>query len=250
MKLSAGVMAHPSRAADVEELLGRLDREVPVHWDGEGPASGNGDRVWRQARETWLMFDPAADWHVLIQDDAIVCADFLAGLERALDFVPQDAVVSPYLGTGRNVPIRWDALGRAAETSGASFVQSDRVLWGVCLVVPTQLIPEMVEFGDRKSGMPDDMRVGAWAQRRHGEVWYPWPSLVDHKPVPSLTKHRAADRHARLHHEGSALDLVWSGPVVSDPMFIRRRGPRSGPSRLRSVRSEGNRGAGKAGNRA
>lgn len=243
-------MAHPDRAAGVERILSELDREVPVHWDPEGKASGNGDRVWRQARATWEMADPESEWHALIQDDAVLCRDFLAGLEQALAHVPPDCVVSPYLGTGRNVQIRWEAICRAADTIGASFIQADRVMWGVCLVVPTRLIPEMIEYGDRRAGMPDDMRVGAWAQSRHAEVWYPWPSLVDHEPVPSLTKHRAPDRVARRHHEGSALDLPWSGPVVSDPMFIRRRGPRSGPSRLRQVRSEQARRDGEAGNRA
>lgn len=235
MKLSASVMAHPDRAEQVEILTGFLQREVPVYWDDEGKPSGNGDRVWRTARAAWQLADPDADWHVLIQDDAVPCRDFLAGLERALAFVPQDAVVSPYLGTGRNVPIRWEAMALAADRAGAPWVKSLKLMWGVCIALPTGLIPEMIDHADRRSGVPDDMRVAGWAERRGSEVWYPWPSLVDHLPVPSLTKHKAHERVARRWHDGSALDIDWSGHAVSDPMLARRRPARSGPSRVRSA---------------
>jgi hypothetical protein len=40
VKLSASVMAHPDREAEVSQLLAALDRPVPVHWDDEGPPSG------------------------------------------------------------------------------------------------------------------------------------------------------------------------------------------------------------------
>jgi hypothetical protein len=247
VKLSAAIMAHPDRAEQVTELTAALDRPVPVHWDQEGPPSGNADRIWRSAREVWLRaYDsPAADYHVLIQDDALVCADYLAGLEQALAYVPEGAIVSPYLGTGRMAPVRWDHLTKRADVAGANWVRAERVLWGVSLVMPSADIPEMIAWCDKRYGVPDDMRVGAWAKRANREVWYTWPSLVDHRTTPSLTKHKAADRVARRHHTGSALDLRWDGPIVTDPMLLRRTGSRSGPSRLRSAREAPR--AGKAG---
>ena len=229
-------MAHPVRSGEVAELIAALDRKVLVHWDDQGPPSGQADRVWRTARGAWELADPAADWHALIQDDAIPCPDFLAGLERALEHVPPDVVVSAYLGTGRTVPIRWEALARAADSAGASWVRTQKLMWGVCIVLPLNLIPEMIERADRRAGVPDDMRVAGWAEKTGREVWYTWPSLVNHRSVPSLTKHRAHDRVARRWHSGSALDLSWSGVVVTDPMLARRCMERSGPSRLRSPR--------------
>lgn len=234
MKVSAAIMAHPDRAEFVAELRFKLDRVPGIYWDPGGPPSGNGDRVWSVARAAWSMFDPAADYHVLIQDDAIVCPDLLAGIEQALDHVPAGAVLSPYLGTGRMAPARWDHLERMADDSGASFVRAERLMWGVCLALPTVDIPDMIAWADRRGGVPDDMRVGGWAKRNDREVWYTWPSLVDHRTVPSLTKHRALDRVARRHHLGSALEINWSGPVVTDPMLLRRKGPRSRPSHVRS----------------
>lgn len=236
MKISASIMAHPDREPQVNILTDFLDRLVPIHWDDEGKPSGNADRVWRTARGGWNLADPDADWHVLLQDDARPCRDFLAGLERALAFVPQDAVVSGYLGTGRNVPIRWEAMARAADTAGACWVRSTKLMWGVCIALPVPLIPEMVEYADRRARVPDDMRVAGWAEKTGRQVWYTWPSLVDHLPVPSLTKHKARERVARRWHSGSALEIDWTGHAVTDPMLARRNPDRSGPSRVRSRR--------------
>lgn len=240
MRLSSSIMAHPDRSREVDELrrtLGLSHGVTPVHWDEQvGPPSGNSDRVWRTARGAWSLHDPDADWHVLLQDDAVPCPDFLAGLERALAYVPADAVVSPYLGTGRNVPIRWEALSRAADTAGTTWARSLKLMWGVCIVLPVKLISEMIAYADRRYGVPDDMRVAGWAEKTGREIWYTWPSLVDHRRVSSLTKHRAHDRVARRWHTGSALEIDWSGHAVTDPMLARRSAVRSGPSRIRSAR--------------
>ena len=244
-------MAHPDRTDQVRELIMELGA-VPIAWDKEGPPSGNGDRVWRNARRAWEMFDESADWHVLLQDDAVVSGDFLAGLSAALEHVPQDAVVSPYLGMGGMVPARWLVMAAKADAVGASFVRANKLLWGVCIAVPTRLIPAMISDVDRLHRVPDDMRVSGWFERRGADCWYTWPSLVDHRNVPSLTKHRAKDRRAHRHHLGSALELEWDGQIVTDPMITRRKGARSGPSGNRRVMSTLTRdsGSGKAGNRA
>lgn len=231
MKISASIMAHPDRAPMVEVLTSRLDGEVPVFWDPHGPPSGKGDRVWSVAREAWSMHDPESDFHILLQDDAIPCLDFLAGMAQALEHVPDYACVCPYLGKGRNVPSRWRTMADSADEKQASWVRSYVLMWGVSIVAPTRFIPDMIKWCNRKSGMPDDMRVGRWFQRQKIDTWYTWPSLIDHSAQgESLTKHRQVERVARRHHQGSALGLDWSGPTVLDPMIIRKRGPRSGPS--------------------
>ena len=233
MKLSCSVMAHPDRAEYVGQMitdLGPLGESVPVHWDPEGKASGNADRVWRQARSAWGMFSEHADWHVLLQDDAVPCPDFLEGLALALDHVHGPAIVSGYLGQGRLVPARWTTLAGRAEREGASWIRSNTLMWGVCIALRTVDIPLMIDWADRRAAIPDDMRVSGWAKRFERDVWYTWPSLVDHRPVPSLTKHRAHDRTARRLLISSARDVSWSGPVVTDPMVTLRRSGRSGPS--------------------
>jgi hypothetical protein len=233
VKLSASIMAHVDRDREVAQLFADLDRSVSIAWDNVRPASGDAERIWANARIAWSLHlaEPEATHHVLIQDDARVCTNFLAGLEKALAFVPENAIVSPYLGIGANVPARWETVANQATAAGARWVRSDTVMWGVCLVMPTALIPDMIAWADRKAGIPDDMRVGGFAKRHGLEVWYPWPSLVDHRAdMPSLTKHRARERVARRFLGGSALALDWSGPVVTDPILARRTAGRSGPS--------------------
>lgn len=238
MKLSASIQAHPNRADLVKDFTSTLDRPVPVAWDDEGPPSGNSERGWRTARRAWQLADPAADFHLVLQDDAVPCADLLAGLEQALEHVPGDAVVSAYLGKGGAAPSRWGDMAAEADRQGASWVVSAKLMWGVAIVLPVRLIPEMIERADRRHAVTDDMRVAGWAEKRGSEVWYTWPSLVDHRAVPSITKHRAPGRVARRHHQGSALGLRWAGPVVRDPMLARLRGPRSGPRRDWQVTSQ------------
>lgn len=251
MKLSASIMAHPDRAECVADLLDTLGRPVRVHYDTEGPASGNADRGWRTARGGWVMHDPDADFHLLLQDDALVSHHLLTGLEVALEYVPPDAVISPYLGKGGATPHRWRRMAADADRLGASWVVSSKLMWGVGIILPVARIPEMIDRADRMAGITDDMRVAGWAERSRTEVWYTWPSLVDHRAVPSLTKHNAKDRRAERHHMASALDLDWRGPVVRDPVLVRLRGLRSGPTANRKVTSlERTAGTGEVGKRA
>ena len=237
MKLSASIMAHPDRAPYVDELRDALGRPVAVFWDREGPANGNADRVWRTARGGWELADPDADFHLLLQDDAWPSHHLLTGLEVALAEVPPDAVVCPYLGKGGATPHRWRRMAADADRLGASWVVSSKLMWGVGIILPTARVPEMIDRADRMAGITDDMRVAGWAEKTKTDVWYTWPSLVDHRAVPSLTKHNAKDRRAERHHPGSALDLDWRGPVVRDPVLLRARGQRSGPTANRQVTS-------------
>jgi len=234
VKVSYSIMAHPDRADHVDQIIESFDASaVRVSWDREGPASGNADRVWRNARAAWLMHEPDADWHVLLQDDAVLCRDFAAGMSEALRHVPGPAVVSPYLGNGRTVPTRWATLAATADAHGAAWIRTSKLMWGVSIAIPTLLISDMIRHADTRAGVPDDMRVAGWAEKNGVDVWYTWPSLVDHRQVPSLTKHRAHDRYARRHHAESAMSIDWSGPVITDTMLARRRASRSGPSARR-----------------
>lgn len=216
--LSCAVMAHPARAAFVEELLGQLDRPVPVVWDTEGPASADLEKQWRNARRTWEAHDPAADWHLLIQDDALVVPDLLAGLEKALDHVPDQVIVQPYVGTKQPNVALVDAKVAAAEEVGASWIRMGSLMWGVATAVPVAEIPAMVEWCSRRErrGWADDKRVGRYFRdHRRWPVFYPWPCLVDHRQGPSICGHDGGGRRARRMWDRSALEHDWTGPVVT-----------------------------------
>lgn len=206
--ISVAVMAHPKRQHFVPELVAAIDHPVNVVWDEKN------DR-WDTGRRALLAFDPAVTHHLVVQDDAIVCRDLVAGLERALSHVPREAPVGLYVGRVRPWRARVQRLVSSAQD--ASWVTINRLLWGVGVVVPTDQITEMVAFCDRRRDEANyDLRVAKWFMYRGVRTWYTWPSLVEHRDGPSLVPGRIGGRHAHrfLGEDCSALDIDWSGPVV------------------------------------
>lgn len=217
--LSAAIMAHPARQAQVDYLHQHLDREVPVVWDQI-------QNRWDTGKRAMLAFDPDCTHHVVIQDDVLVCRDLLAGIEMALACVPEDVAVCGYLGRLRPHANRTHSLAAACKREKASWCTMHTLNWGPLIVVPTAVIPEMIAYSDPLDFIPNyDRRLSRYFDlgiRRR--VWYSWPSLVDHADGPSLVPGRGGtDRakavHTRVAHlflgeDVSALDVDWSGPVV------------------------------------
>jgi hypothetical protein len=213
--LSAAVMAHPRRAAMVEALLGELDRPVPVVWDQINDRHDTGVRALE-------AYDPAASHHLVIQDDTMTCRDLLAGVERALRYVPQDVPLCLYLGRVR--PFRSvveQAVQRAAR--GASWVTMQGIYWGPAIVVPTAHLPELTSWFRSATVKNYDRRVSAWYCLQRTTVFYPWPSLVDHHDTESLVPGHGGGRHAHafLGVDRSALEVDWTGAVVDVPRSAR-----------------------------
>lgn len=222
--LSAAIMAHPVRAGMVDDLLAELDRPVPVAWDPNGPPSPEPWRRWTTGRLAWESIDPAADWGIVLQDDIHVSGDFLAGLERALEHVPDEAVVQPYVGTKRPDPLRVAALASRAVEVAASWITMRGMQWGPAICVPTRSIPAMLDWcsDEARRDFAYDKRIGVhYRDIMRWRTWYTWPSLVQHRLGRSIIGHSpnrglTDDRQAHGFWQGSALDLDWSGPVVSD----------------------------------
>jgi hypothetical protein len=205
MTLSAAIMAHPSRADMVDELLSTLDRPVKVVWDEKQDRHDTGIRAME-------AFDPSCSHHLVIQDDVLPCADLLAGTERALKYVPQDVPLSLYLG--RVKPFRHAVTAAVSKAHGASWITMNGIYWGPGIVLPTAVIPEMSAWFRRATVTNYDRRMSRWFESRKIRCWYTWPSLVDHRGDESLVKGHGPGRHAHRVHVGSALDVDWTGPVV------------------------------------
>jgi hypothetical protein len=206
--VSVTVMAHPVRSGMVHDLLTRLDRRPEVVWDRR-------NNEWDTTRRAWETADPTATHHLVLQDDALVCRDLIAGAERALAHVPSETVVSLYMGTRR--PQRRAVAEAAAQARlGASWVAMRDLNWGVAICLPTSAIPAAIEAGDRSEAQDADRRIGDHFRRIGWPTWCTWPSLVDHRPGPSLLGHAGNDRHAHHFHgtDRSALDIDWTGPVI------------------------------------
>ena len=220
VNLSACVMAHPVREPMVADLLDDLDRPIPVQWDTAGPPSEDPAQRWANGRAAWLRHDPAADWHMVIQDDVSVAADLLAGLEKALEQVPPETIVQPYVGTKRPMVERVAEVAERADAENAAWVDMHSLLWGPAIIVPVPAIERMLKWCDRKTQLAYDKRIGRYFKLAGWRVWYCWPSLVSHRYGPSLCGHSDNEpgedaRVARKMHTGSALAIDWSAPVVT-----------------------------------
>lgn len=229
-RVSVAVMAHPSREREVEELVGRLDRPATVVWDRKSCR-------WDTGRRSQLAFDPSATHHLVVQDDAIVCSELVAGLEHALQWVPRGAAASLYIGAVRPYAGR---IGRAVDrAAGCSWIVMRDLHWGVGIVLPTPIIERLVTEQDARTNIIEyDRRISRWLVTHGVPVWYTFPSLVDHRHSPSLLGH-GDTRHAFqfIGEKASPFDVDWGGPAlrVPDPraaaqmMFPRRIGPGARP---------------------
>lgn len=212
IRVSVAIMAHPRRAAFIPELEAALDRPTTVVWD-----DGSNSR-WGTGRRALLAYDPDATHHLVLQDDAVIPRDLVAGLEAALAHAPQDVPVCLYVGKVR--PYRemvTEYVNRARDTS---WLVMDRINWGVAIVFPTRIIDDLVAHCDTQTIPNYDTRMSKWFEAKHIPVWYPWPSLVDHRESPSLVPgrgHAGRVAHRFIGADASALDIDYSGQVLHLP---------------------------------
>lgn len=217
VKLSVAVMAHPTREAFVDELMPSLPG-AQVVWDEKN------DR-WDTGRRSMLAYDPTADWHLVVQDDALLCRDFLPGVEAALEHVPSNPVAF-YAGRVRPHAARVVKLIRNARATGNPWVVMPGPWWGVAVAVRTEQIDAMVAWGDEHPEIPNyDRRMAEHFERDDVACYYSVPSLVNHRvgpDNPSLVPGRsgAQGRVAYYFAAGeSPLDVDWSRP----PLVERQR---------------------------
>lgn len=213
VRVSAIIMAHPRRKDFIPALLDKLDRPAEVVWDERN------DR-WDTGRRSWLAVDRTASHGLVLQDDAVIPHDLIAGIEQALTTVPATSPLCLYAGRVR--PFR-ELVQYMVNQAGpdTSWLTMDQIHWGVGIVLPVQHIEPCIEWGDGRPEVPNyDRRIGRWAQHRKLTVYYPWPSLVDHRASPSLVPGRGhSGRHAHrfIGADASVLDRRWDGPVVPMP---------------------------------
>lgn len=205
-------MAHPRRSPFIPELESALDRPATVVWD-----DGSNSR-WGTGRRALLAYDPTATHHLVLQDDAVIPRDLVAGVEAALQHAPQDVPVCLYVGKVR--PYREMVTEYVGRARGASWLVMDRLNWGVAVVLPTSMIDGLVAYCDQGSIPNYDSRMSKWFEANNIPVWYPWPSLVDHRESPSLVPgrgHSGRVAHQFIGANTSALAIDYSGQVLRLP---------------------------------
>lgn len=210
-ELSVAIMAHPKR----KDWVPALEEKLP-----------NVRTVWDRANDRWdtgsrsLLAHTDAQWHMVVQDDALLPPDFYEGVKRMLTYVPPSSPVGLYYGATRPRPIETANLVARAKVSAASFIVHNGPWWGVGIVLPSAHIRSVVEWGDKRKDIPNyDRRIARWYNQEGIECWYPQPSLIEHRhgaENPSLVPGRnGTNRRAhRFVGPRSALQVDWTRPVV------------------------------------
>lgn len=178
-------MAHRQRQTSALALLdkvGRMPFIAPsIIWDRNNDEWDTGKRSleWGVGRGMVDHSANIADWHIVLQDDAIISDNFYENVCNALEKVPTRSLVSLYTGTVRPFPSRIeDAVVRAQEDN-ASWLVGNSLYWGVGIAIPMQQIEAVLQFVQNKN-LKYDERIGFYYKSRHLPVYYTNPSVVDH----------------------------------------------------------------------
>jgi mannosyltransferase OCH1-like enzyme len=203
MKISYSIMAHPKRKEMVEYLFKELG-EVPVNWD-------RNKGIWDTCKNAWLKYDKDADYHFVVQDDTILCKDFK---KRVLEFVEKEPneAYQLYMGKRKNKVF-------TEEDFKKGYSLRKHLSHGVAIGLKTDLIEDMVKFGDGfQRYKQDDMKIRHFLVSKNIRTMYPVPSLVSHRQENSLVEDKGEMRIAEHFIDNmeqkipKILHQVWIGP--------------------------------------
>jgi hypothetical protein len=212
-------MAHPKREAFVEQLQQELP-EAEVVWDEME------DR-WDTGRRAWLaQVDSGSDYSLVVQDDALICQDLLAGLAKAAD-VADGKPICLYTGRARPKQHTTRRMVHKALRLGTPWIELPGPWWGVGIALPTAHITNLIEWADDRTEIENyDMRIEHYYEAQEVPCLYTLPSLVEHRPVaenPSLVEGRIHNRQAWkfLGTDTSALTIDWDIAPVTQHTRIK-----------------------------
>lgn len=171
-KLSIVIMAHPKRKAFIPYLVERLGKDTKVVYDRK-------NNVWDTCRRAWLAQDRTCEYGVVIQDDAIVCNNFRKRAGKILSSQQGDFIFSFFAGQMMGARIN------RALKQGKNFVTSGMIFNEVALCMKTEYIDAMVKWCDERNAQTDQ-EIGRWARMKRLSIFYPIPSLIDHRVGESI----------------------------------------------------------------
>jgi hypothetical protein len=176
------VITHPRRRALADALRDRhpeLGLRVVADPEPDGPPW-----VLRTAREGWRAVGPDASHHLVLQDDVLLCDDFLTHLHEAVRVLPHAALSLFADWSARNC-----ATARLAALTGAHWAPVVDTFAGTqAMVVPRATALAMAEFFTTEAlpGEPDDVAALRFFRATSTPCLVSVPNLVEHLDVPSV----------------------------------------------------------------
>lgn len=215
MRISVTVMAVTQRKLQAEYLRSILSMypfvDVSVTYDRA--YKGTHDSEWNNGVECLRAGQGKGDYHVVIQDDAILTPNFYENIEGAIANCPGgNALISLYTGKARPFPKRIQAA--VDKAYHATWLRHYLLIWGVGIIIPTDHIEHLLEFvADRDE--PYDTRIGIFYQRNMLPVYYTMPCLVDHDDeLGTVIPGHGTEPGARVAHKLATGPVAWNNQVI------------------------------------
>ncbi len=209
--ISISVMAHPKRLAVANKLKRKLEL---MPFDSVQIVFDDGTGEWETGKRA-LEAHSDALWHIVVQDDAIIPETFYYNVQKALENVPSESLISFYLGQVRPFPRQVSQAFQNAMDINASWLQAKTLYWGVCICIPVKHINPMLKTV-KNSQLLYDQRIGSYFNKMKLPVYYTTISLADHNyKLSSLTGHDYR-KEPRIAHCYIGEDIVdnWNSEVV------------------------------------
>ena len=207
--LSIAIMHHPKRAERIPPLVASIGEGAPVTVVEDTNSDGN----WPTAKRAWAAYPESATHHAVIQDDVLVCADFIATLQHLIRILPNHCI-------GLYCPRK---VADTAANRGHSWALLRYGVWGQGFLMPTSWFRACLDWNaanlTEQVFIGDDTRVGYWLQAANTPTWLTVPSLIEHDaPSDSLLGYGNSRRVARrfIGTEGRGLERNWHLGLV-DP---------------------------------
>ncbi len=184
-------MAHISRQEYFKYLTDKLG-DIPFAID-----RGNKINIWQNCKDAWRLNDGKSDWHLVLQDDSIIPDNFIEMAEQVLSRLKKEYVVSFYAGEKLRPAIEIN------KEKGLPYVIDRRLHNENAICIRRERVEEMINFCDRRSAT-DDRKINIWSRSKGLSVYYPIPSIVQHRIIPSV--YRALHRE---YLKDSPRQAVW-----------------------------------------
>lgn len=177
MNINYIVMAHTNRKAYVPPLLDQLPKDTQVSWD-------NGDLGLVKAHiQAWELY--GGDYTCVIQDDAILTDNFLEKAQYHVNQCVQNygrIALHFYL---RKSP-KFSKKVKKWKQEGRDHVVMKNLHAGLAICLPSEIIPDMLDYFKSEHLKSGDKRINKYLRKEEIPVYFPLPSLVEHRNLPSL----------------------------------------------------------------
>lgn len=190
LSISFSIMGVPERLPNIRILYKELFPKPILCIDEQYRG------LWWNANRAWLRYDPAKEYHAVIQDDVQLCKNFMERLENVMS-----QVSSPCYTLYQSMILHKEI--RLAYKEGFNFISLDRTRTAQCIIIKTSLIRRMISWINEtikpnETNTHDDENISAWLQKHKLRAILPIPELLRHTGIFSSTIGHSGDYEEKL----------------------------------------------------